>query len=610
MFMLFFNSSQIQHMNRIRAFITTQLTALRQRVMGENAFSLATYLVVVIPATILTVVADPAAANKSFLAWASVVVSASVIAGVFFIVYGRIVLALTPASARVLVGLVGYALTGALRGGLIGLLSQWSGVLDSVNWQFRLGGGALIGLVLLPVASVFVNDYFDFRSSLKELIAGRARLSELTTNAQSELDAERALMLESINTKLSSAVEEISSQASPGQSVDSYRTLVTNMLAVAETIVRPLSRQLLSGSQAPTPVSSDLKLERGSITELVKAATLQQPFRPLPISLIWAVIGASTMSALKPGFPAVLAYPLFVVLTGIFLWLGKKFIAPVLPKLSFVPRIAVIVGWFVVVAVVPAYVSWLPLANTEREGFTSLAATLLILDPLATLLMCGVLATISGLKSERARILFENAQINDDLKWKLASLRGLLRAQRMELSRTVHGDIQSVFIAVALKLQTAISSGSVSDDVLEDIKHELAAVANFTVGAKEYPQLEKAVEELRSLWGENVNISFSVDAATKKVSATNDVLRATLIDVMWEAVTNAVKHGSAPEISITITRVGETIRLRVENTGTLVPATLTRGTGSELISEVTVNYTLENIKNTVRLTADVPIFSV
>ncbi|BDU10235.1 hypothetical protein AINA4_01560 [Aurantimicrobium sp. INA4] len=583
---------------------------LTQRVMGDKAYSLPTFLVVVVPATLLAVIADPAATGSNFFAWAAVVVSASVIAGVFFILYGRVVFSTVPRRYRLATGLFGYALIGALRGGLIGLLSQWSGVLESINWQFRLGGGALVGLVLLPVAAAFVNDYFAFQASLRELMSSRKRLSELTANAQSELDSERALMLESINSKLTAAVDEISVQASPGQSVESYRTVVKNLLGVAETVVRPLSRQLLSGAQIPSTSTADKGLGTGTVQDLVRASTLAQPFRPLPITLIWAAIGASTMSALKPGFPEILAYPLFVSLTGLFLWLGKKFLVPHLPRVLFTTRLVIIFCWFVIVSFVPAYLSWLPLAQTQRDGFSSLTATLLILDPVATFIMCCVFASFAGLKSERARILAENNAINNDLRWKLASIRGLLRAQRMELSRTVHGDVQSVFIAVALKLQTAISKGSVSDVVLEEIKQELAAVANFTVGAKEYPMLGQAVEELRSLWGESLVISFNQDSESEPVIATNDVLRATLIDVMWEAVTNAVKHGFAREVSISVRRVGQTIQMWVENDGTPVPENFDVGAGSELIAEVTVKFDLRNSGNKVVLLADIPIFAL
>ena len=597
-------------MNPNRHSISSQFVSLRQRVFGQYSFSLQTFLIVVVPATILTVIADPAVTNKGVLAWTMVVISASVISGVFFATYGKVVFPLGSDRYGWVIGFIGYAVTGALRGGLIGLLSQWSGVVDTVNWQFRLGGGALIGAVLLPVAAVFVSDFYSFRSSLSELVAGRKRLAELTESAQAELDAERVSMLESINSKLTSAVDEISSQASPGQSVDTYRALVNNMLAVAETIVRPLSRQLLSGSGSALKKSPANSVQRGSFAELISAASLTQPFRPLPVSLIWAVIGASTMSALKPGFPEVLAYPLFVVMTGVMLWLGKVLIKPLLPNLSVRPRIFVILSWFIVVAVVPAVVSWIPLSNTRREGFSSLALTLLVLDPVATFLMCVILATIFGLRIERERILSENNLINEELRWKLASLRGLLRAQRQELSRTVHGDIQTVFIAVALKLQSAIASGDVEPQVLQEIKQELSSVVNFTIGAKEYPPLERAIDELRSLWGDSISISFTADPEALDVSKADDVLRATTIDVITEAVTNAVKHGSASQVSVAISRRGDTIDLTVQNNGKPLPKNMIQGAGSELIAEVAVNYSLTNTKSGVVLTAVLPLFTV
>ena len=583
------------------------LRLLSERVIGERSFSLATFLIVVLPASFLSVVADPSTNSTYLITWIAVVCAAGVISGVFFIAYGRIVFPLVRGTSRIFFTFLGYALTGFIRGGLLGVLGLASGIVTEVNWQFRLGGGSLVAIVLLPVAATLINDVYRYRTHLNELTASQKRLSELTVNAQAELDAERVNLLESIHSRISDAVKTISQNAGPGQSVESYRSLVTNLLSVAETVVRPLSRQILEGTQRQDIPQQEASLSKTSVTSWLKASTLSQPFRPLPVTLIWAVIGASTITSLKPGFPGVLSYPLFVLSTGLILYFAKRLISPRLPSLSIPARVMAITGGYVVAGIIPAILSWLPLAELQRAGFGSLRLTLLVLDPLATFFMCVTLALLAGLKTERDKILSQLEKTNMNLQWKLASLRGLLRAQRMELSRSVHGDVQSVFIAVALKLQTAIAAGNVSETVLEEIRTELDALTNFTVGAKEYPSIEKAVEELRQLWGDSLSIELSLDEAAQKATQEHDVLRAMLIDVCSEAVTNAVKHGSAQRVRISLSANASTLTVSVFNDGAQLNLERVSGEGFRLINEVAISSTLVNTDEGVMLTLQLPI---
>lgn len=593
-----------------RTNFRSNLVELTQRACGPYAYSLQTYLVVVIPATLLAIFADPARSDLFLPAWAAVVISAAVIASLFFVVFGRVVFTPLTGAKKTVAAILGFIVTGIIRGGLIGFLGLVSGVAPEVNWQFRFVGGALLALLLFPIASTLVNDFYSYRANLNELTRSQERLKRLTLNAQSELDAERAAMLESINERLSMAVKEISHEATPGQSIESYRALVTNLLSVAETVVKPLSQQLLRGVNRNNLDIVPNNISRTNLRSIFNAATLAEPIRPLPVTLIWAIIGFSTISSLKPGFPGLLGYPLFVLSTFLFLWLARAFVSPLLTRLNIALRTMVISLVFLVAAIVPAILSWIPLADLQREGFSSLSVTLLILDPIATFIMCVVLALLAGLRSERQKVLGDIEKTNRDLQWRLASIRGLLRAQRMELSRSVHGDVQSLFIAVALKLQTAIAAGKVSEEVLREAREELESLTSFTVGAKQYPTFDKAIDELRMLWGDAVSISTKVDPKAAKHTAKNDILRAMLVDVCAEAVTNAIKHGKAKKVDIHVTEADTSVNLTVLNDGLPLQKTRTPGEGSKLIEEVAVEYSIHNTSRGVLLEANLPISSL
>ena len=580
---------------------------LKERTFAERAFSVSTYLTVAIPGGFLALVADPARGSGAFFNWLGVVTIASLVAGIFFVLFGRLIFSKLQGWARVSAGLIGFALTGSIRGGLLGVFGFQSGAIDQINWQFRLGGGAIVALVMLPLAATLINDYSNFRTRLRELAANQQHLAELTTNAKTELQAKRSLVLGEVNARLGEVISEISREIGKGRSAAAYKKLASKLLNAVETVVRPLSKELLAESWESKTVGAELRPSRLNVKTWFVSVTLTQPFRPLPVALIWSAIGASTISALQPGWPGVLAYPLFVGSTWAFLAIGERYLAPRLNSLAIGPRAVVIMAWYLIVAIIPAVLSWLPLADLERPGFEALALTLLVLDPFATILICVTLAMLAGLKSERLRVLNENLLVNKQLSWELAALSAQLHALRKQISRSIHSDVQAVFIACAVKLQAAIDAGKVTPDLLRELVRNLNSIGELNPGEKPTQSLASALEEFQTFWGDSVSFQFNLEAEAQRVVGLNQVVRATLIELCSEAVLNAVKHGNASRIEISLTLEGDVVHLVVKNNGKALAKNLIKGGGMRLAREVSVEYGLINYSSGVQFSSTLPV---
>ena len=580
---------------------------LMERVFTERVFSLRTFLSFAIPAGALGVVADPAMSSNNFFVWFGVVAVSTLLAGLFFWIFGLLAYKPSKGIWRMILGFFGFAITGALRGGLLGFIGLQTGALEEVNWQFRFVGGAILATVVFTLAAIIANDLHAYSSRFTELTQIQKQLAILRANAQVELESKRALLETGINNRLTEAVDALSTQAQHGKSDLEFKQLAKSLQLAVDSVVRPMSKELLAEDVILEEQSADVVRQRVNFRSWLGMAMVSKPFRPWPVSLMWTVIGASTISALRPGFPGVLALPLFIVSTWALLFVADRWITPHLPRFRQAVRLCIILGWYVIASVIPAILSWLPLAKIERPGFASLKTTLLVLDPLANIILCISLALLAGLGAERIRVLDEIADVNRNLRWELASIQGQLQIYRKQLARSIHNDVQAVFIASAMKLQNALNTDGVNQDLISEITQNLQEIEIVYRDNKKVPSLSWAMAELKSFWGTGVSIQCEFDSLTEELLIENEILRTTLIDVCSEAVINAVKHASATQIDIKLSRNESVLELSVLNNGKPLRSKFNEGSGLQMTRELSVVSEIRQVSDGTLLFVALPI---
>lgn len=580
---------------------------LQERVFTEHAFSLRTFLSFAIPAGALGVVADPEMSSKNFFVWFGVVAVSTLLAGSYFGIFGALVYKRCKGIWRIVLGFFGFATTGAIRGGLLGFIGLETGALEEVNWQFRFVGGAILATVVFTLAAIIANDLHAYSSRYAELTQIQKQIALLRANAQVELDSKRALLESGIKNRLTEVIDALSTQAQHGKSALEFKQLANSLQLAVESVVRPMSRELLTEEATFEEQKNEVSPQRVNFKSWLDAATVSKPFNPWPVSLMWTVIGTSTISALRPGFPGVLALPLFILSTWALLFIGDRWITPHLPSYRQTLRLCIILGWYAIASVIPAVLSWLPLANIERSGFSSLKTTLLVLDPIANTNLCIALALLAGLSAERIRVLNEIAEVNGNLRWELASIQGQLQIYRKQLARSIHNDVQAVFIASAMKLQNALNTDGVNQELISEITKNLQEIEIVYRDNKKVPTLSEALAELKSFWGNGVAINCDFDSPTEELLIENEILRATLIDVCSEAVINAVKHASATQIDIKLTHDESVLELSVLNNGRPLRSKFIEGAGLQMTRELSVVSEIQQVSDGTLLFVALPI---
>jgi two-component sensor histidine kinase len=78
------------------------------------------------------------------------------------------------------------------------------------------------------------------------------------------------------------------------------------------------------------------------------------------------------------------------------------------------------------------------------------------------------------------------------------------------------------------------------------------------------------------------------------------------VEVLREAITNAIKHGKAKNIRVSITKNGQLLDLIVDNDGLEVVAGQ-QGLGTSVISDLTHSHKLYKTKDGVRFTAAIAL---
>lgn len=175
-------------------------------------------------------------------------------------------------------------------------------------------------------------------------------------------------------------------------------------------------------------------------------------------------------------------------------------------------------------------------------------------------------------------------QLDEEQVQAIARSRAVADVAR-ELSRELHGAVQSKLVACAMVSERAVESGDMEE--LEATLLEAQRVLTGSLATLEQPRTEVGVaEEVRrkaALWDELCTISLRIDPDLDSDAAGELAGR-----VVEEALSNAIRHGGATTISIAVERAEpDGVRIVVEDDGTGPPAEVAPGLGSSVLDQAT-----------------------
>lgn len=446
---------------------------------------------------------------------------------------------------------------------------------DAVNLVGRFGGILVnIGPVFL-VTAVVLSHVRERRRQIGELLDARLRIERSIEGVSSMIAQRNTEAVQRVHIRLEDELAKL-------EGAQADQSLVVLQSTVAD-VVRPMSHELAQSLPERSEFHADDEKRAVPWSQVLDSAASGRPFRPLAAGafVVWEFVG---MVLIRPAdwFDFLVLACLFVV--GLVLanrvvevvsrGRGPSFRIATTTVAAFVVCIAL-------AATVPAF-----LGTTPSD--IGVALGLAVLFPGFVL---GV-SVLTALTRERDQVIRDLQASSDELERTLVRQRQAQWFQQKALSRALHGPVQMAVTAAAIRLDVGIQSGTVQQGVLDQIRTELMATLDVLHESEGgVVTLAQGIDRMRATWDGVCSISDHVSQEARDVLAHDGVLRSIVIDIVTEAVSNAVWHGNATRASVRLDVWGEgadDLLVEVTTDGRGIEEQKRRGLGTQLLDECTL----------------------
>jgi signal transduction histidine kinase len=533
-----------------------------------------------------------------------VLLVASLTAWLFFTLFGSLIrFTMKHLTAwRVIAVALVYALTELIRISTVFAfidVQQMEGVYSEV---FRVTGALSTGLLFFSAIATVFNDSAEYRAAFGERATRLSLAQAMLREAEANISQTRVQIITKVRRRLNRELNQalVMSKSMSAQAA----VMAEELFRVSDEVVRPLSAELVtevsSKADAPIrPVSA-----RVPFHELIRCATTANPFRPLEITVVSALLSAPTLLLIKAPV-LIVVWVLFIAAVFGLSALGQRVVAPRLPNMRIVWRIVLItvltatpMPMFVAIALVPS-VEELELTPTVIVYAFILGATI-----------GWAIAVAEGLRSAHARILDELSELDRQLHWSSVRAQCQLWLDQKRLALTLHNTVQGNLLAAAMKLKGAVEAGpDATEAVVPEVQRLLTSSLQLNPGSSSRRTLSDVTAELNNTWAPLIELTVHCEPELAALLARDLVALEIVAEILTEFQTNSLKHGSATRSEVQVTQPSlNTVALRMHNNGSpITDDTAGIGLGSQFIDSVAIAHETANLPDGVEIRLEIPV---
>ena len=520
----------------------------------------------------------------------------------------------TPISALVVPSLIGaaifvvilFALRGPLRrvsrpgarslATLVVIVIAWIIRTLAFNLMLNQVGEAQIirtvmGVLYICFIMLIVSDLIDRRVSHKlllddlanrrmNLLLSQATFSERLSQTKSELDQTIRDTMEPSHSML-----DLAFSVNKGANKDIQPAkLLHDILKLS---IRPALADLAASNVAVTDESQRTQATSIDASRVTRRIDIPDCIRPalmvLPIRIFTFFVYLSFTSfvnALSSFIALLMTWPILALVRRY--WPRNVRELPVLsaiPTLTFIFLVAFGSSLFLMIALIPA----------SRLFFESYTAVFSIFSVFFAVGIAWCIAAVQIVERRRRLVEQELLDTNEDMQISISQMRQELWYYRRNMMWIIHGPVQSALISAALKLEAPVALDKTQ---MSDLRTQIdAAYATLDSGGIEDPDFSDFLSSLRQLWRGLCEISVNdVGEAIPRIDESPSTAAA-VIEIVREAVGNAVRHGSATTVSITIVSEDERLlKVVIVDNGSGIADGAIAGLGSELFDSLTFRW--------------------
>ena len=515
------------------------------RFAGPEAFRLRIVVIALTPLTLGSILVEglPFTSSVSVISFA--VVASLVSAAVFFIASGHLINKAFPHEgfARTALTLAVFGVTEALRTTVFSQIIRMSNPDLDLLLPHRLLGGSMTGMLVLGIVSLLSVDRDRYYAEYERLVNRQHALARELEALSSSISR----FIDDLTTNVREVVDQALGSLGAPKRATSTQEVVDRIVDVSENVVRPLSQEV----SAALPALTDQGYEqpRVSLRRVFELTTIVAPFQPVGMPLVIFMLFFSASLLLIPQPTGLL----ILSLSAIGVWAshayGVRYVTPRMPHWPIHRRLAVATALYSLGSLAPFAI----IVFDRGYGTTLNRPATIIYVVIFVALMSWGLALIPAIREGQREIIADMHAATASLMQVRARNEVRLRRDKQRLASIIHGDIQAILMATALKVQkdnyTADDLPSVIDQtreaILSSFEHAKDAVSNKTLATVQ--------KTLTDFWEGIVSIHWSIAPDLPALVDADEDLPELLFQVLREALTNAVKHGRASTVRVSLT---------------------------------------------------------
>ena len=495
-----------------------------------------------------------------------------------------------PLKPRPWVALVGFAFADVLRALVIDQLLHHLGGLPLMP-ELRVFSGFFPTLIPLVVTAYVVNTLRERSRELTALKDVRDQLEQSRVQAESAVEQRNEDLVQRVRSVMDAELSALSAQQPAG--------VVAQLQRTATDVIRPLSHELATSfaeREGPPPIGVQTK---PGLRELVGETFVEKPLRP---GLTVALISGVWISAIAVFAPARVALLTALLLIPTLLAGANVLLRRVLPRLGPEGRIGVVFGVCLSTGLLIGFSIWALAGSWPSAEPIAFAATFYVV-----VVSLGM-SVVSGVIAARSSLLTDTRVAVEELRQQVLRTRQLQWYHQRALARALHGPVQSVVTAATLRMADASRAGEMTPELVDSVRNQLVRALDVLHSPqRDVNTFDESLARIEGMWDGVCDISTTIDDSAVVEVESDPVLRACVTDVVTDAVSNAVRHGNAKSISISVTQDDNLIIVTVIDNGKSTSAPRGSGLGSALLDECASNWSLTSSEIGHTLTAQLPI---
>lgn len=496
-------------------------------------------------------------------AWEQRLVAVTVATGAMFavlILAAPVERRLSAGPVRGLVAVAVFALAGAVRGAAVAAFYVAWGVDGGAAEVTRVFGGIALGLAVLTPMSLLVDQARGFAAARARLLIQRQQLTASVEYVSAQIEDRDERVMERIRAALLEALDPPAGEGSRDSATSADR-----LETIAREVIRPLSHELAVAVPTVDVVEPGTSSGRIRWREILDEATRGRPLLPWATSALVALLSAPALGATVGVWWAIFGLVMCLPMVAAVVGAANTLLRSLLPRFGLAARSAIVAAAAVGSGIIAGLIAEAVVLGLG--GLIDLGGARGPLVALA-LLVPGLaipLAIARGSARARGHVLRELQESDLALTRQLVRLRQVQWSQQRMFARALHGPMQTLVVSGAARLRSA-SEGDLRE-LVSQLRGDLLELLDMTSSRGDRLTWYEGVQRIEATWQGIATISVAISDATLEALAADPVACDVAMEIVAEAVGNAVRHGDASAIAVEVSASEDGLLIRVEDNG-------------------------------------------